>query len=80
MKNEPQILGFLCHWCCYAAADAAGVGRLQYPPHIRSIRVMCTGRIEPAFLLPALPTALTAYSQAADILVNAITGPVIMKP
>ncbi len=51
MKSEPNILGFLCHWCCYAAADAAGVGRLQYPSHIRTIRVMCTGRVEPNFLL-----------------------------
>jgi coenzyme F420-reducing hydrogenase delta subunit len=51
MKNDPRILGFLCHWCCYAAADAAGVGRMQYPPHMRVIRVMCTGRIEPAHIL-----------------------------
>ncbi len=51
MVNEPKILGFLCHWCCYAAADAAGVGRLQYPPHIRAIRVMCAGRIDPVFLM-----------------------------
>jgi coenzyme F420-reducing hydrogenase delta subunit len=51
MSYQPRILGFLCHWCCYAAADAAGVARLQYPPNIRVIRVMCTGRIEPAFIL-----------------------------
>lgn len=51
MANEPNILGFLCHWCCYAAADAAGVARMQYPPHIRVIRLMCTGRIDPAFVL-----------------------------
>jgi len=48
---EPRILGFLCHWCCYAAADAAGVSRFQYPPHIRVIRVMCTGRIDAMFLM-----------------------------
>jgi len=48
---EPRILGFLCHWCCYAAADAAGVSRFQYPPHIRVIRVMCTGRIDAMFLI-----------------------------
>lgn len=48
---EPRILGFLCHWCCYAAADAAGVSRFQYPPHVRIIRVMCTGRIDPIFLI-----------------------------
>jgi F420-non-reducing hydrogenase iron-sulfur subunit len=51
MVSKPRILGFLCHWCCYAAADAAGVARFQYPPHIRVIRVMCTGRIDPVFIL-----------------------------
>jgi len=50
-KKQHRILGFMCHWCCYAAADAAGVARMQYPPNIRTIRVMCTGRIEPAFIL-----------------------------
>jgi coenzyme F420-reducing hydrogenase delta subunit len=50
---EPRILGFLCHWCCYAAADAAGVSRFQYPPNIRVIRVMCTGRIDAMFLVDA---------------------------
>jgi coenzyme F420-reducing hydrogenase delta subunit len=52
-RFEPRILGFLCHWCCYAAADAAGVSRLQYPPNIRVIRVRCTGRIDAAFLFDA---------------------------
>lgn len=51
MTENPRILGFLCHWCCYAAADSAGVSRLQYPPYIRVIRVMCTGRIEPGYIL-----------------------------
>lgn len=51
MVKEPKILGFLCHWCCYAAADAAGLSRFQYPPYIRVIRVMCTGRIDPVFIL-----------------------------
>jgi len=48
---EPKILSFLCNWCCYAAADAAGVARYQYPPNTRVIRVMCTGRIDPLFLI-----------------------------
>ena len=48
---QPKILGFLCHWCCYTAADTAGVSRLQYPPYLRTIRVMCTGRLDPVFLL-----------------------------
>ena len=51
---NPSILGFLCNWCCYAAADAAGVSRFQYPPSMRTVRVMCTGRIDPAVVLRAL--------------------------
>ncbi len=50
---EPRLLGFLCNWCCYAGADLAGVSRYQYPPNIRVIRVMCSGRIDPAFILRA---------------------------
>ncbi len=48
---KPKILGFLCNWCCYAAADSAGVGRYQYPPNLRTIRIMCTGRLDPSFVL-----------------------------
>jgi F420-non-reducing hydrogenase iron-sulfur subunit len=50
---EPNILGFLCNWCCYAAADSAGVSRFQYPPNIRVIRIMCTGRMDPLFIVEA---------------------------
>ncbi len=50
---EPRILGFLCNWCCYAGADLAGVSRYQYPPNIRVIRVMCSGRIDPKFVFRA---------------------------
>jgi len=50
---EPKIIGFLCNWCSYAGADLAGVSRIQYPPNIRIIRVMCSGRIDPAFILKA---------------------------
>jgi F420-non-reducing hydrogenase iron-sulfur subunit len=52
-KFEPKIIGFLCNWCSYAAADLAGVSRIQYPPNIIIIRVMCTGRIDPSFILEA---------------------------
>jgi len=54
-KNEfePKIIGFLCNWCSYAGADLAGVSRIQYPPNIRIIRLMCSGRIDPAFILEA---------------------------
>ena len=51
---EPKIIGFLCNWCSYAGADLAGVSRIQYPPNIRIVRVMCSGRIDPAFILEAL--------------------------
>jgi len=50
---DPRIVGFLCNWCAYAGADLAGVSRLQYPHNLRIIRVMCSGRIDPAFILEA---------------------------
>jgi F420-non-reducing hydrogenase iron-sulfur subunit len=50
---EPKIIGFLCNWCSYAGADLAGVSRIQYPPNIRIIRVMCSGRIDPVFIFEA---------------------------
>ncbi|PIU55847.1 MAG: methyl-viologen-reducing hydrogenase subunit delta [Chloroflexi bacterium CG07_land_8_20_14_0_80_45_17] len=51
---EPKILAFCCNWCSYAGADLAGVSRLQYPPNIRIIRLMCSGRVEPEFVVKAL--------------------------
>lgn len=51
---EPDIIGFLCNWCSYAGADLAGTSRMKYPPNIKSIRVMCSGRVEPIFVLEAL--------------------------
>ena len=53
VEFEPKIIGFLCNWCSYAGADTAGTSRMQYPPTIRIIRVMCTGRLSPAFILKA---------------------------
>lgn len=50
---EPKIVGFLCNWCSYAGADLAGVSRIQYPTSIRIIRVMCSGRVDPVFVLEA---------------------------
>jgi F420-non-reducing hydrogenase iron-sulfur subunit len=50
---EPRILAFLCNWCSYAGADLAGVSRLQYPPNIRVIRVMCSGSVSPHHILHA---------------------------
>ena len=51
---EPKIVAFLCNWCAYAGADLAGVSRLQYPSNLRTVRVMCSGRVDPAFILKAL--------------------------
>ena len=53
MSFEPKILAFCCNWCSYAGADLAGVSRYQYPPNVRIIRVMCSGRIDPEFILHA---------------------------
>jgi len=50
---EPRIVAFACNWCSYAGADLAGVSRLQYPPNIRTIRVMCSGRVTPSWILRA---------------------------
>ena len=55
MKDfEPNIIGFLCNWCSYAGADLAGTSRIKYPPNIKSIRVMCSGRVDTVFILEAL--------------------------
>jgi len=56
---EPKIIGFCCNWCAYAGADLAGIGRLQYPPNLRMIRVMCSGAIDPTYILEA-------FSKGAD--------------
>ena len=53
MNFEPKILGFLCNWCCYAGADLAGTSRFEYPPPLRPIRVMCSGRVDRDFVLDA---------------------------
>ena len=51
---EPRIIGFLCNWCSYRAADLAGTARMKYEPNVRIIRVMCSGRVDPTFVLKAL--------------------------
>jgi coenzyme F420-reducing hydrogenase delta subunit len=51
---EPKIVAFLCNWCSYAGADLAGISRIQYPPSIRVIRVPCSGRVDPFFILKAM--------------------------
>ncbi len=63
--SEPFIIAFCCNWCSYAGADLAGVSRYKYPPNIHIIRVMCSGRVEPAFILEA-------FKQGADAVI--VTG------
>lgn len=57
---EPKILAFLCKWCAYAAADLAGVSRLQYPPNIRIMLTMCSGRVDPLFVMQGLQSGFDA--------------------
>jgi len=52
-RFEPKIIGFLCNWCSYEGADAAGKSRRKYPANLRVIRVMCSGRIDPQFVMEA---------------------------
>ncbi len=59
IPHEPKIVGFLCNWCSYAGADKAGTAQVAYPPNLRVIRVMCTGRVDPQFVL-------SAYREGAD--------------
>ncbi|MFV0436222.1 MAG: hydrogenase iron-sulfur subunit [Desulfopila sp.] len=54
MGREPKIIAFCCNWCGYAAADLAGISRLQYPHNIRIIRMMCSGMVHPEHVLEAL--------------------------
>ena len=53
-RFEPKLIGFLCRWCSYTGADLAGTNRLQYPPNLTAIRVMCSGRVDPTFVIKAL--------------------------
>lgn len=52
-RFEPKIIAFLCNWCSYRAADLAGTARIKYEPNIRMLRVMCSGRVDPSFVLKA---------------------------
>jgi len=54
MDKEPKILAFLCNWCSYAGADLAGTSRIQYPTTLRVLRVPCSARVNPQFILKAL--------------------------
>ena len=54
MSFEPRIVGFLCNWCSYTGADLAGTSRVKYAPNVRILRVMCSARVDPTFVLKAL--------------------------
>ena len=62
MSFEPKIVAFLCNWCSYLGADLAGTSRVKYPSNVRSIRVMCSGRVEPTFILKALQAGADGVS------------------
>jgi F420-non-reducing hydrogenase iron-sulfur subunit len=51
---DPTIIGFTCNWCSYRAADLAGTARIKYPPNVRLVRLMCSGRLDPTFVFKAL--------------------------
>lgn len=51
---EPKVIAFLCNWCTYAGADLAGTARIQYPPNVRIVRLMCSGAVDPIYVLRAL--------------------------
>ncbi len=53
MTFEPKIVGILCNWCSYTGADLAGTTRIKYAPNVRVVRVMCSGRVDPSFILKA---------------------------
>ena len=59
VQFEPKIIGFLCNWCSYAGADKAGLAQIIYPPNVRVIKFMCSGRIDPEFVLQS-------YRKGAD--------------
>ncbi len=60
MKDfDPKLIGFLCNWCSYAGADLAGISRIKYAPHLRIIRVLCSGRVDPYIIV-------TAFEKGAD--------------
>ena len=69
VKNfEPKIIGFLCHWCSYAGADKAGGMQESYPPNVQVIRILCSGRVDPQFVL-------SAYEKGADGVIILVCHP-----
>jgi len=75
-RFEPKIVAFFCNWCTYLAADLAGTSRMKYAPNTRVVRVMCSGRVDPQFVLDA-------FSNGADgVLIGGclMLGPLAREP
>jgi hypothetical protein len=70
---EPQIVAFCCNWCTYAAADLAGTSRVHYPANVKIVRVMCSGRVNPLFVIKRSASVLMACWFLVAIPVIAIT-------
>ena len=61
MNPNPKIIAFLCNWCSYTGADLAGTSRMKYAPNIRVIRIMCSGRVDPTFVLKSFKEVLMEF-------------------
>ena len=61
---EPKIVGFLCNWCSYRAADLAGTSRASMEPNVRLLRVMCSGRVDPTFVLHAFAHGADGFKRS----------------
>ena len=77
---QPTIVAFCCNWCSYAGADLSGTNRLQYPANVKIIRIPCSCRLNPTFILRAFQRGRMASSSAAAIRGTAITRPAIITP
>ena len=71
MSDDLKIVGLLCNWYCYGGADTAGTARMQYPPNVRIIRVMCSGRISPSMIFKAFQEGADGVFVGGCILVTA---------
>ena len=77
---EPRIVAFLCNWCTYTGADLAGTSRIQYPPNVRVIRLMCSGQLDPIYVARRCWRGPTVSSSAAATPAIAITSPATIRP
>jgi len=77
---EPTIIAFVCNWCTYTAADLAGTSRLIQPANVRMIRMMCTGMVDPKYVIKALRKGRTRCSSAAVIRETVTTSTAISRP